>query len=170
MLGACGVCSAAWSTPVLATSTSVNLPTGIVKASRSFASIQRAWGWRVPRSLFPVSLLYLKFSSAPFPPPGKREALLSFSTLPFLILWSPARPLSSVQNYLQSPTWRARPLQGPGRGASVSRPSKCALPSANGPLPFALQDVVGRAGVCEPEFRSRSAWELPDAEVSGKSS
>lgn len=75
------------------TSTSVNLPAGIVKASRSFASIQRAWGWRVPRSLFSVSLLYLKCSSAPFPPPGKGEA---FAFLFYLAFSHPLVPCSAA--------------------------------------------------------------------------
>ena len=133
-------------------SASANLPCGIMKASRSLAGIQRAWGWLRPASLLP-SLLFLKFSSAPFPPPGKEGAVTFLSTLLLLILLSPARPLSSVHNYLE----RA-PLGSFGDYRGLALPSKCVLPIANGhlflppPLPSLCQALMGGQELASPNF------------------
>lgn len=140
-------------------SASANLPCGIVKASRSLADIQRAWGWLRPASLLPSQSAFFEIQLCAFPSTGERGSRY----FPFYLASShplvpcPATVLSPELSR-ESPTRLIRRLQGPGPGAGLSLPSKCVLPIANGhlfllpPLPSLCQALMEGQELASPNF------------------
>lgn len=102
-------------------------------------------------SLLP-SLLYWKFSSAPYPPPGKKETLLpscgafSRALAPYLAtVFSPELSRAPhLTRYAAAGPW---PWPLPSSAPSRASRAACFCPSPSIP-----QGLGGRTGVCQLEF------------------